>query len=182
MRCMDIMNTLSSNPLRGRSYTSKPKAGGFTLAEVTISLAVASVGLLSILLLLPAGLTNYRDAVDTSVQTQIAQKLETDATQTPFAELVGSTGMNQLPIRFFDSRGEEVSTVDQAVYHARVVAQTPTAIPGGSSDDLATITIDVAKNPGNQTIPVDEKTGGFAMSGTDIPVTRFGTYLARREK
>ena len=74
--------------------TRKTKASlraGFSLVEVVLAVGVISFAFVAIMGLIPAGLTQFRQAMDTSVGSQIAQRVIFDAEQTDFDTLVDYT-------------------------------------------------------------------------------------------
>lgn len=63
------------------------RLAGFSLVEVALAIAVVSVALVSILSLMSTGLGNYRKVMDTTICSQIAQRIVSDAQQTDFKVL-----------------------------------------------------------------------------------------------
>ena len=105
----------------------------FSLVEVTICLGIASFALVVVFSLLPVGLNHFRKAMETSIGSQIAQRVISDAQQTDFDALItdfqGSpiTGANATglkPFRFFDDQGTEILPTGSA-------AGDPSSAPAG---------------------------------------------------
>jgi type II secretory pathway pseudopilin PulG len=61
---------------------------GFSLVEVVLAVGVVAFAFVAIMGLLPAGLQQFRQAIDNSVCTQIAQRVIMDCQQTDFNTLV----------------------------------------------------------------------------------------------
>ncbi len=133
------------------------RSSGFTLVEVSVALAIAAIALVALMGLLPAGLNNFRAAMDAQTAGEIFQRVVADAQETDFDTLLGSkvqTGgrgaqFYRLPLRHFDNQGTEVKTVNpeaptaleaqSILYSVRVRGSLPgDPDPGNHSDDFAT--------------------------------------------
>jgi uncharacterized protein (TIGR02598 family) len=93
--------------------TARHHSPAFSLVETALAIGVVAFAFVGLLALLPAGLSNFRGAVDTSVSAQIFQRVVTDAEQADFDLLTGSASGGKgdfyvLPTRFFDDQGSEV--------------------------------------------------------------------------
>ena len=99
------------------------KAAGFTLVEVSIAVGILAVALVALLGMMPAGLTNFRKAMDTSITAQIAQRVLLDMQQADFDTIVDAANASsgQSPtfsfraptrsnpqFRYFDDQGNEL--------------------------------------------------------------------------
>ena len=176
---------MTPSPLRFR----QGKAAGFTLIEVAIAVGILAVALVALLGLMPAGMTNFRKAMDTSITAQIAQRILLDLQQADFDQVVDTkneTG-NTPPtytftapsrtlvrdaqrFRYFDEQGVELvlqtnatslTTTQKAalVYQVNVRIMPKAAQPANAtiSGDVALVTVQVARNPANRTLPVYRK-------------------------
>jgi uncharacterized protein (TIGR02598 family) len=95
--------------------------GGFTLIEVTISLGIVAFAMVSLVGLLPAGLSNFRMAMSNTIEAQIVQALSEDIAVTDFANLP-----NLADQKFtFDSRGVETPVDGTGVIYTATVALQP---------------------------------------------------------
>ena len=134
-----------------RPVTRCPAA--FSLVEVTLALGIMSFALVSLIGLLPVGLSTFHDSVDSSTGTQIAQRLLDEAQQTDFDQLIATA---QKPtVRYFDDQGNELLPAKKAaaIYDTNLVVSPATTLPGAmSNQNLATVLLQIAKNPGNQVI------------------------------
>lgn len=86
---------------------------GFSLIEVTIAMAIAAVGVISLLGLIPQGMGTMRDAGDQAIMGRIHQQILNELQMTPF-ESPGGMGKSPLDSFhlvefFFDAQGEEMS-------------------------------------------------------------------------
>lgn len=163
----------SSASFRPRGVSS----AAFSLVEVVLAIGVVSFAFVALLGLLPAGMAQFRKAIDTTVGAEIAQRVIDDAEQADFDVLTNtaanSTTINTQPTvsyRYFDERGAEViPTSPQAatqfargnlnqqeqreiVYTVvtRVLPNPPRPDPNTNAtfQQLATVTVQVMNNPG----------------------------------
>ena len=159
---------------------------GFSLIEVTIATGIAAFGIITLLGLLPSGMNMFRDAMNVTVSSQIAQRLIKEALQTDYDTLVGTaTPTPGVPItketRYFNDEGVEVEKPADAIFHAHTRIMPATNLPGTATalgnSSLATITVQVAYNPSNGDIPI-LGTSADGLQGTIDPDTRipFVTY------
>ena len=174
-------------------------ARGFSLVEVTVALGIMAFSFLVIFGLLGTGLTSFRQAKGVSVSSQIAQQIFSQVEVMPFNTLTnnGATTYYQLPnpntsiggnIRYFDEQGNE-TTAAGAVYWANVRVLTATPFVGATSVSntaLATVTIQVASNPGALTPDVSASgstTGewtGTANTGTvPLQIYTYQSFVAQ---
>lgn len=171
--------------------------GGFSLVEITIATGIAAFGLITLLGLLPSGMTTFRDAMNVTVSSQIAQRLIKEAVQTDYDTLVnvasGTTPAPDVPVikdrRYFNDEGVELQAADaaKAVFHAHIRVMPGTGLPavGGTVDNtsLATVTVQVALNPSNRNLAVIGGSGS-PLSGTLDPAGKvpFVTYTSHIAK
>lgn len=139
---------------RPRASSAKPAA--FTLVEVTISLGIVAFAMVSLVGMLPAGLSNFRMAMATTIEAQIVQSLADDILVTNFSNLSKYTGQPYT----YDSRGVATEPSDPgAIYTATVTLQPldnlrsyPVLLKNASQQDEAyNVRIEIArKNQPNQ--------------------------------
>lgn len=154
-------------------------ACAFSLVETALALGIVAFALTALVALLPGGLTQFREAMDTSIGAQIFQRVVTDVEQADFDTLLGSGraasgGFFALPTRHFDDQGSEVTATDAAriVYHARVRVSPPgpaavqdgkkefTSLPAGLGEvrfaprDAVFLTVQIANYPVAKELPV----------------------------
>lgn len=63
------------------------RTSAFTLVEVTLSVGVLAVALVSLMGLLPVGLANFRQAMTNTIESQIVQSISNEVLQTKFGNL-----------------------------------------------------------------------------------------------
>ncbi|MDR3402986.1 MAG: Verru_Chthon cassette protein B [Chthoniobacter sp.] len=113
-----------------RKFIARRRQSGFSLVEVVLAVGVIAFAFVAIMGLLPAGLQQFRQAIDNSVCTQIAQRIIQDAQLTDYATLVDATHLpantagyymqansycatdvsksNPIHVRYFDESGNEI--------------------------------------------------------------------------
>lgn len=184
-------------------------SGAFSLVEVAMSLAIVTFSLVGILGLVPIGLSGFREAMDTTIGAQIAQRLVTDAEQSDFDAFIENAekcdeNFFTLPVRYFDEQGSEVSLGDpqaavKIIYHARLRGSQPgpadssasgsnfTSLPGETRfrpRDSVFVTVQIAWHPGLAPLPVAKTRSlwprnSAPMSTYRAVITRNGTQRNR---
>lgn len=84
-------------------------APAFSLVEVTIAVAIAALGFISVLGLLPQGINMARSSAQMSVGSKIIQKLNGEIQSTPWTRITWS---GYGPLRYFTSEGTEMTSAD----------------------------------------------------------------------
>lgn len=84
---------------------------GFSLVEVTIAVAIAALGFVTLMGLLPAGIHMAKDAAQMSTGARIIQKLSGEM-QSASWEDINWTGYS--PLRYFTSEGSEITASESA--------------------------------------------------------------------
>jgi uncharacterized protein (TIGR02598 family) len=154
--------------------SSAVQRDGFSLVEVVLAVGIVAFAFVGVLALLPTGMSVFHQSLNISVGSQIAQRVINDAQQTDFTQLIsGGAGTSPFrlanpidsakgPVRWFDDEGKELSSAAGAVYFVNTRIVTSTALPLASgtmtNPDLATVTVQVATNPGNQTLALSAST------------------------
>lgn len=185
---------LPSGAFRASSIESR----AFSLIEVVLAVGVVAFAFVAIMGLIPAGMTQFRQAIDTSVCAQIAQRIINEAQETDFTTLIdeknlptagaddfafrtptvaastaATAGSPGKCIRYFDEQGMEVIPKDTVgnvpsaiekprityMVNTRVIPKTVVPSAAGYHDyHLATLTIQIANNPGNGPITLSSAT------------------------
>ena len=164
---------------------SRPgSAAAFTLVEIAIAIGILAVSLVALMGMMPAGLSNFRKAMDISITAQIAQRLMHDMEQAEFNEVVDLVHLPPDPtgycpphysfrapkvdapaLRYFDGQGEEVipkgpvpSDVERKaiVYlvNIRIIPRAELPTINEAASQVAQITVQVARTGGNRDIPI----------------------------
>jgi uncharacterized protein (TIGR02598 family) len=140
---------------------ARASRAAFSLVEITMAIGIVSFAFLGVFGLIPTGLNTFRQAMDASVGSQIAQRVINDAQQTDFNTLIGgntSAFQQSSTPRYFDDQGNEVTTAGGAIYQVNTCITPATATPsasGNTNPNLATVTVQIANNPGNRRINLD---------------------------
>lgn len=151
---------------------------------MVLCIGIVAFAFVALFALIPMGLTTFRKTVDTTVGSQIAQRVLNEAQQTDFdlltdgvARETNASGLTfRAPsrtderLRYFDEQGNEVVPAAagslsaneklRVVYHVLTRIMLRPARPGDESGtalgavDLASVTVQIATNPGNRTIPI----------------------------
>ena len=90
---------------------------GFSLVEVALAIGVVAFAFVGLFALLPVGMGVFREAMETSISTQIAQRIVSDLTETEFDQLLAnpvSGNYYTLPLRYFDDQGTEIKVASPA--------------------------------------------------------------------
>lgn len=164
---------------RMRAYPTKQGRvwnSAFSLVEVVIAVGVAGFALITLLGLLPAGLSTFKKSMTTSVGTEIAQRVFNDAQIANFSDLTNTN-------RFFDEQGTELtkSNAVNCIYWVNLAIATnaggsnSTSFLGSTSTNLATITVIVAQNPGGA------KSASNAFSSTNQNALTFTTLIGHNQ-
>jgi len=168
--------SLFSAGMAGRSPDSRVlRNGGFSLVEVAIAIAIISVAFIPILNLVPMGMNNFRNSSDTSIGAQISQQVVNQIQETDFTTLLTA----KQPTLYFDAYGGALPSANGALYNVCVrVSQAP-VLPGAQSgnQNLATVIVQIANNPGNRALQVDPITNLWA-SQPGVSMRTYSTVVS----
>jgi uncharacterized protein (TIGR02598 family) len=123
------------------------------LVEVTLALGIMAFSLVSILGLVPGGLSTFRAAMNTSVSSQIVQQIVSDLRQVDWRSLADLQAVAGEP-RYYDDQGRELEAGAQsAIYRVdvRVEAQD---LGGVVSDNLVRAVVEISHNPARPVPPI----------------------------
>jgi len=73
---------------------NRRRNGGFNLIEVTVAIGIVAFAFVAILGLIPIGMTTFRQAMNTSVCSQIGQQVMNDVQETDWNDLMSTTDGN----------------------------------------------------------------------------------------
>jgi uncharacterized protein (TIGR02598 family) len=187
---------------RNLSRTRRAETAAFSLTEVVLAIGIFAFGFVAVLGLLPTGLQLYRESVQTSVSSQIAQRVINEAQQTDYTVLTDESNLPasvdaftfQAPkvlagaFRYFDEQGNEIipasdtlSSSEQmrVVYwvNTRIKPRTDRGQTTAPISSLATVTVQVANNPGNKALTLGSdnlivKPAGMSVKTSAVLVSR----------
>lgn len=190
---------LPTTPESGRHSGHQAQEAGFSLVEVSLAIGIVAFGIMAVFGLFPAGMGMFRQSIDRTVSSQILQQVINEAQATDFDELitdksnqpipVGSTGVKA--IRYFDDQGRELASSTGAIFCVNTRIQPATdspANPSFTNINLATVTIQVAKRPGNGTLAyeTDSELSNLwngarqGTSGTTVSILTASTMVSRQ--
>ncbi len=108
----------------------------FSLVEVTIAIGIVSFILLTMLGLMPVGLSTLRQAMDQTVEGQIAQKLNGDILMTPFSQIADKYSGRTI---YFNEEGVETNA-SESRYKAKVSLGSA-SYPGASTNTASSLQV-----------------------------------------
>jgi len=147
---------------------------GFTLVECVLAIGVVAFALVSMVGLIPMGLTAFSQALDTSTSSRIVQQIVTDLQQS-------ATLPPQQPLRYFDDEGFQQDTSSgQSLYHVNTVVVPSTRLPGGESSNLATVLIEIAKNPKGSALSRSPATLKL-IETPEVTIARYAVLIANKD-
>ncbi len=116
----------------------------FSLVEVALALGIVSFGLVALMGVVPVAMDRYRDATDFSVTADVMRSL--------VGELEWAYGEDEPPnlsSRYFTEEGIETRNIDEGLYEATMVEQSPGSVKifGSSLDDLKAIKVQIFRLP-----------------------------------
>jgi uncharacterized protein (TIGR02598 family) len=120
----------------------RSEAAGFSLVETVLAIGIVAFGLVSLLGLMPVGLSTFRSAMDASISSEIVQHVVSDLRQTD-----GATGETRY--LYFDAQAERLNDAQGALYFVNVVPPpgNRTEVPGGETASLRKVLVEIVKNP-----------------------------------
>ncbi|GAT33591.1 Verru_Chthon cassette protein B [Terrimicrobium sacchariphilum] len=107
--------------ISSRNDSRALRRSGFTLIEVTISLGIVAFAMVSLVGLLPAGLSNFRMAMSQTIESQIVQGLSEEIALTDFSNLADLEGRKFT----YDNSGVTTRTGDPATIYTATVKLEP---------------------------------------------------------
>lgn len=139
-----------------------PRAGGFTLVEVTIAIGIVSFALLGLIGLLPAGLGALRDSAEQTMNAQIVRRISGDLMVQSFASRADFSSFSGATL-YFDEEAQVLGNSFGARYRAIVDVHDP-SLPGvESTTDKAILSSSL-------------KRLGISISRVDIPNAATNSY------
>lgn len=165
-----------------------------------MAIGIVSFAFLTIVGLIPTGLKTFHSAIDTSVGGQIFQRVMNEVQQTDFDVLVDRERLPNYPadppagysfrspsvaasdVRYFDDQGNECDQSD-AIYSVNIrimpaTAMVTTGAVPATNVNLATITVQIAKNPGNLSPTLEEN---LWKEQPGIDILTHSTLVARSQ-
>ena len=180
------MNSLYSSQKNATSFWLGRRrflgSPAFSLIEVTLALGIVTFSVITLLGMIPMGLSTFHKAAATSVSSQIVQQVVTDVQHTDFSQLVPANGQaGRLALRYFDDQGNELSsaTTPGAIYRVNVVVNTPVVLTGGTSANLACLNIEIITSPGNSALTYNAANSVAQDPAHGIYVSRYSAFVAK---
>lgn len=158
-----IFFPVSKIPSSGR----RKRLGGFSLVEVTIATGILTFSVVSVLGILPVGLSSLRQSMDQTVESQILRSIGAQLVTTNFDEINSPSGFSFN----FDEEGQAVESAQDAYYVARVSTSAPIYPESDLSTSLAssltTLRVELTAQP-NPSAPRAPKIFSLSVANTGI--------------
>lgn len=110
--------------MKSRHSLLLPSFSGFSLVEVVIAIGLLSFAVLSIVGLLPVGMSSLRQSMNQTVETQIVRSISGQSVVGNFSTLA-TNGI------YFDGEGQHCE-IDRAAYTVNIATNTP-SFPGSTN-------------------------------------------------
>lgn len=140
---------------------------GFSLVEISLAIGVMAFGLVSILGLMPVGLTLFKDTMKQATVTKIVENIAVEARQTDFDDLKTEQNANT---RWFNAEGNRVTEDDESrIFYVSTAVNEVSTIPGdnyNSTEHLYQLEIQVAYAPEHPGDPLSS--GGTVDQRRDL--------------
>lgn len=132
------------------SFYSRQVQRGFSLVEVAIAMGIITFSLVSVLGLLPIGLSSFRDATESTIESQIISQITAEASLTPFHALPDYASGSPY---FFDEEGSPTRTEAESTYRAEISLKTPNypGKPVTINGDLANLQVKITSRRNQST-------------------------------
>jgi uncharacterized protein (TIGR02598 family) len=159
-----------------KSVRGPSSLAAFSLVEVALAVGITAFAVVALLSLLPSGLSTFRSTLESSIGSQIAQRIFHDVQISDFSTL-------QSGYRYFDDQGREVfpgsGVTPPGLYVVRLTLSTNSggvtgvSFLGNSSQNLARVTVDVAENRSG--VPASF----LFLSNSTVSITTYTTLVGR---
>jgi uncharacterized protein (TIGR02598 family) len=115
---------------------------GFSLPETALAVAIASLGLLAIMGLLPQGLELSRKTGNLAAETRIVQQISGEVQQVNWSEQTTAFPVGNTPNRYYDDQGVSVDGTEtlRIAYVARV------EVPAETDSSVSAVTMPGSKD------------------------------------
>lgn len=156
-------------PTRPQNPPRRPHVrAAFSLVEVTLALGLVAFALISVLGLMPVGLTTMREAMDQTTQSQISRRVAGEMMLTPFSKL--DAWLANGPI-YFDDQGEKQAAENGETRYSVEIRRGVSSFPGSSNEtnlqgSLATFLIEIRRGSGPSAPFVSTNVVHIPNSGT----------------
>ncbi len=168
----------------------------FSLVEVTLAIGIVAFAFVGVFGLVPVGLNTFRQSMNTSLGTQIIQRVATDLQQSDSDTLVADASGKPITassgckaLRYFDDQGNELQAAQSVlalyVVNTRIVPATTLPTGNAANLNLTTGTVQVAMDPaaqplvlGSDNLWTGARQNGVSAAGS-VPIMTEAIYVAR---
>lgn len=137
------------------AFSWRNAPSGFSLVEVTLAIGIISFSLLTVLGLMPVGLTTLRQATEQTIESQIVQKIGSEVQLTSYSKLAANfSGKTFYYSDQGDYLGSSPASVPADTRYRAVATLSNSVFPGSTnapsalSDSLVTMRIDIVRVSG----------------------------------
>lgn len=140
----------------------------FSLVETVLAIGLVAFGLVSLLGLMPVGLSTFRSAMNHSISSEIVGQVVSDLRLEDTASLESRT-------LYFDAQAAQLADREGALYFVNVIPQTnPESVQPAN---LSRILVEIVKNPAGHSLQRDAQ--GRVMKTPEIEVWCHPVFLSR---
>lgn len=150
------------------SYRQPPgrRSAGYSLVEVMVAVGIVSFGIIAMVSMMPSGLSTFRNSMDRSISSQIAQRIVSEERQKNFDNITaGAT------YQYFTDEGDKTTLgAANQIYVARVDIVKQVGVPGASiqNQNMAQVRVRIANRPRVTSALQDSATTSNSPSVTDF--------------
>lgn len=133
-------------------------SSGFSLVEVTIAIGILSFSILMMLGLMPAGLTTMRNAMSSTIETQIVRQIGGELLLISHSRIPAIAGGAP---RYFDDEGQEQPALASDTCYTLTLNLEESVYPGATNADAKSL----AASLSTIQVVLDHVAGGAAKTG-----------------
>lgn len=100
----------------------RKKQGGFSLVEVTLAIGIASFVLMTLIGIMPVGLSATLESARQTAYSQIVSQISSDLGMLPFGEV----GSYAAETQYFDQQGNKLNGAETAIFAVTMQVAPPT--------------------------------------------------------
>lgn len=164
------------------SYRQPPgrRSAGYSLVEVMVAVGIVSFGIIAMVSMMPSGLSTFRNSMDRSISSQIAQRIVNEARQTDFATLTDFPGNATFEYKYFTDEGDTTTPgAANQIYVVRVDITKQVLVPQGNATftnpSMAQVRVRIANRPRATTTAI----AGNATTSNSPSVTDFTALIPK---
>jgi uncharacterized protein (TIGR02598 family) len=153
-----------------RNFYRQPpgrRSAGYSLVEVMVAVGIVSFGIIAMVSMMPSGLSTFRNSMDRSISSQIAQRIVSEERQKNFDNIAAGT-----TYQYFTDEGDKTTLgAANQIYVARVDIVKQVSVPAATTfnnQNMAQVRVRIANRPRVTTALQGNATTSNSPSVTDI--------------